>query len=169
VEINYPLLRFDLRRDDLVVWLRWVTLAPASTTAVVPDGPAAQGMRVELQLNRNTVMGPTIVYRRELELAPVYLRSNRARIAEVLRAASGRGLVDIQLIIHGSIANAPYAALFHVSDYGGEAIDTRGIEATPMLQVQPSTPADRWHVAGQANLRARLELTGAPLHLTVVR
>ena len=87
----------------------------------------------------------------------------------MLRAASGRGLVDVQLIIHGSIANAPYAALFHVSDYGGEAIDTQVIDATPMLQVQPSTPGDRWHVAGQANLRARLELHCNPHNLTVLR
>jgi len=165
VEVNYPLLRFDLRRDDFVVWLRWVALEHPSGAA----GPATQGMRVELQLNRNTVLGPTILYRRDLELAPVYVRSNRGRVVEVLRAASGRGLVDVQLIIHGSIANAPYAALFHVSDYGGEAIDTQAIDATPMLQVQPSTPGDRWHVAGQANLRARLELHGNPHHLTVVR
>lgn len=165
MEVNYPLLQFDLRRDDFVVWLRWVALDRPATAVE----PTAQGMRVELQLNRNTVLGPTIVYRRELEAAPVYLRSNRGRVIEVLRAASGRGLVDVQLIIHGSIANAPYAALFHLSDYEGEPIDTRVVEATPMLQVQPSTPADRWHVAGQANLRARLELSGSPLHLTVVR
>ncbi len=165
MEVNYPLLRFDLRHDDFVVWLRWVSLEQPPS----PAEPAAQGMRVELQINRNTVVGPTIVYRRELEHAPVYLRSNRTRVVEVLQAASGRGLVDLQLIIHGSIANAPYAALFHVTGYTGEAIDTQAIEATPMLQVQPSTPGDRWHVAGQANLRARLEVHGSPLHLTVVR
>lgn len=165
MEVNYPLLRFDLRHDDFVVWLRWVSLEQPPS----PAAPAAQGMRVELQLNRNTVLGPTIVYRKELEQAPVYLRSNRARVVEVLQAASGRGLVDVQLIIHGSIANAPYAALFHVTDYSGEPIDTNTIEATPMLQVQPSTPGDRWHVAGQANVRMRLEVHGSPLHLTVVR
>ena len=38
-----------------------------------------------------------------------------------------------------------------------------------MWQVQPSTPGDRWHVAGQANVRMRLEVHGSPLHLTVVR
>ncbi len=165
MDVNYPLLRFDLRHDDFVVWLRWVSLEQPPSPAV----PPAQGMRVELQLNRNTVVGPTIVYRRELEGAPLYLRSNRGRVVEVLQAASARGLVDVQLIIHGSIANAPYAALFHVSGYSGGAIDTGVIDGTPMLQVQPSTPGNSWHVAGQANLRARLELHGSPLHLTVVR
>jgi hypothetical protein len=165
VEIHYPILRFDLRSDDFVVWLRWVSLEQPPS----PENPPTQGMRIELQLNRNTVLGPTIVYRRDLEKAPIYLRSNRSRVVEVLRAASRRGLIDVQLIIHGSIANAPYAALYHVADYDAEAIDTHVIESTPMLQIQPSTPGDRWHVAGQANLRARLELVGTPLHLTVVR
>lgn len=165
VNVQYPLVQFDLRRDEFVVWLRWVSLEqPAS-----PQAPPSQGMRVELQLNRNTVLGPTIIYRRDLERAPIYLRSNHQRVVEVLRAASARGLVDVQLIIHGSIANAPYAALFHVRDYDGEAIDTRPIEATPMLQVQPSIPGDRWHVAGQANVRVRIELSGTPVHLTIVR
>lgn len=165
VDVQYPLVQFDLRRDDFVVWLRWVSLEQPPS----PQAPPSQGMRVELQLNRNTVLGPSIVYRRELEHAPVYLRSNRPRVHDVLRAASARGLVDVQLIIHGSIANAPYASLFHVRDYDGQAIDTRPIEATPMLQVQPSTPGDRWHVAGQANVRVRIELSGAPIHLRVVR
>jgi hypothetical protein len=165
VEVIYPRLEFDLGRDDFVVWLRWVSLEQPPS----PAEPASQGMRVELQLNRNAVLGPTIVYRRELEQAPVYLRSNRTRVAEVLRGANERGHVDVQLIIHGSIANAPYAALFHVRDYDGESIDTKAIDGTPMLQVQPSTPGDRWHVAGQANVRVRLEVVGSPLHLTVVR
>ena len=165
MEVIYPRLEFDLGHDDFVVWCRWVSLEQPPS----PSTPASQGMRVELQLNKNPVLGPTIVYRRELEQAPVYLRSNRQRVTEVLRRASARGIVDVQLIIHGSIANAPYAALFHMRDYDGESIDTRTIESTPMLQVQPSTPGDRWHVAGQANVRVRLELYGSPLHLTVVR
>lgn len=165
MDVIYPRLEFDLAHDDFVVWLRWVSLEQPPS----PSEPASQGMRVELQLNRNPVLGPTIVYRRELEQAPVYLRSNRTRVAEVLRGAHERGLVDVQLIIHGSIANAPYAALFHVRGYDGESIDTKTIDATPMLQVQPSTPGDRWHVAGQANVRMRLDVVGSPLHLTVVR
>lgn len=152
VELAYPLLHFDGERDAFVVWLRWVSLEQPPS----PDEPAAQGIRVELQFNRNPVLGPLIVYRRDLAAAPAYLRVPRARVADVLRAATRRGTLDIQLIIHGSIANAPYAALYHLRDDDGAPIaELRG---TPLLQVQPSTPGDRWHVAGQANLRVRLEL-----------
>jgi len=165
VEIRYPLLEFDARHDDFVLWLRWV----AMETPPSPDDPPNQGMRVELQISKNPVLGPTVVWRRDLEQAPIYLRTNRARTIEVLRRAAERGVVDLQLVIHGSIANAPYAALYHVRDYGHESIDTRPLEGTPLLQVQPSTPGDRWHVAAQANVRLRLELTGGPVRLTVVR
>ncbi len=165
VEIRHPLVRFDARHDDFVVWVRWVSLEQPPS----PEKPANQGVRVELQLNKNAVLGPTVLWRRDLDRAPVYLRCNRDRVVEVLRAAAVRGTVDIQLIIHGSIANAPYAALFHTTDYDGEAIETRPIEATPMLQVQPSTPADRWHVAAQANVRVAIELVGSSHRLKVVR
>jgi hypothetical protein len=152
VELAYPLLRFDVERDAFVVWLRWVSMERPPS----PTEPPAQGIRVELQLNRNRVLGPLIVYRRDLEAAPVYLRVPQGRVAEVMRAATGRGVLDVQLIIHGSIANAPYSALYHLRDDDGAPIaDLRG---TPLLQVQPSTPGDRWHVAGQANLRVQLEL-----------
>jgi hypothetical protein len=127
--------------------------------------PPNQGIRVELMLNRNSVLGPTIVYRKDLD-APVYLRANRIRVAEVLQKTGG--FADIQLIIHGSIANAPYAALYALRDYEGEAIETAKIEATPLLQIQPSTPADQWHVAAQANLRLRVELEGKALKLRVL-
>jgi hypothetical protein len=171
---RYPTLRFDLRHDCFVVWLRWVAMERPPS----PHDPPGQGIRVELLLNRNSVLGPTIVYRRDLDV-PVYLRANAARTREVLRAAapppgaaaraSGRaGVLDLQLVIHGSIANAPYAALYQVGDYEGEAISTTPLDATPLLQLQPSTPGDRWHVAGQANLRVELELLGNPIHLKVV-
>lgn len=161
---RYPKLTFDLNRDTFVVWLRWV----AREKPPSPEQPPSQGIRVELQLNRNPVLGPTIVYRRDLS-QPVYLRANTARCREVMRAAeTGKGIVDLQLIIHGSIANAPYAALYQVQDYAGEAIDTAKIEATPLLQLQPSTPADQWQVAAQANLRAKLELEGSNMHLRVL-
>ena len=162
--VRYPTLRFDLHHDCFVVWLRWVSLEqPAS-----PDEPPNQGIRVELQLNRNPVLGPTILYRRDLD-APVYLRANSARTREVLRTAAARsGVVDIQLIIHGSVANAPYAALYQLSDYQGEAIATQPIEATPLVQLQPSTPGDRWHVAGQVSLRVNLELVGDHVRLNVL-
>ncbi len=164
MELAYPTLRFDLGRDTFVVWVRWVAMeSPPS-----PADPPAQGIRVELQLNRNAVVGPTIVYRRDLE-TPVYLRAHQLRTAEVLRNAEARGWLDLQLIIHGSIANAPYAAVYQARDYTGEAIDTQPLEGTPLLQLQPSTPADRWHVAAQANLRTRLELTGTPTKLRVLR
>lgn len=159
---RYPKLCFDLDHDCFVVWLRWVSLEQPPS----PEQPPAQGIRVELQLNRNPVLGPTIVYRRDLEV-PVFLRANVARTREVLRQASARGLVDIQLIIHGSIANAPFAALYQVSDYEGEAIDSTAIPATPLLQLQPSTPGDRWHVAAQASLRVELEVRGN-VHLRVI-
>jgi hypothetical protein len=161
---RYPTLRFDLQHDSFVVWLRWVSLEQPPS----PDDPPGQGVRVELQINRNSVLGPTIVYRRDLA-APVYLRANTARTREILRAAAARsGVVDLQLVIHGSIANAPYAALYLLGDYQGEAIATERIEATPLLQLQPSTPGDRWHVAGQASLRVNLELVGEHVRLNVL-
>jgi hypothetical protein len=159
----YPKLRFDLDHDCFVVWLRWVSLEQPPS----PEQPPAQGIRVELQLNRNPVLGPTIAYRRDLA-TPVYLRANLARTREVLRQASARGFVDVQLIIHGSIANAPFVALYQLADYEGEAIESAAIPATPLLQLQPSTPGDHWHVAAQANLRAELELCGN-LHLRVIK
>lgn len=161
---RYPTLRFDLQHDSFVVWLRWVSLERPPS----PDEPPSQGIRVELMINRNPVLGPTIIYRRDLD-APVYLRANAARTRDVLRrAAAGSGVVDIQLIIHGSIANAPYAALYLLGDYEGEAIDTARVEATPLMQLQPSTPGDRWHVAAQVSLRVNLELTGDHVRLNVV-
>lgn len=164
VDPCYPSLRFDLGRDSFVVWLRWVSLEQPPS----PADPPNQGIRVELQVNRNTVLGPTIVYRRDLEQA-VYLRANGARTREVLRTVSERGLVDLTLIIHGSIANAPFAALYQLRDYEGEAISTEPIRATPLLQLQPSTPGDRWHVAGQASVRVQVEVSGGLHRLAVIR
>ena len=161
---RYPTLHFDLERDSFVVWLRWVSMEQPPS----PEQPPSQGIRVELQLNRNPVIGPTIVYRRDLE-TPVYLRANGGRTRQVLRAAAGRaGIVDLQLVIHGSIANAPYAALYLLRDYDGEAISTAPISGTPLLQLQPSTPADQWHVAGQANLRVIMQVEADPLRLNVL-
>jgi hypothetical protein len=126
-------------------------------------------VRVELVLSRNTVLGPTIVYRRDLA-APVYLQAARVRVGEVLRSAAQSGArLDIQLVIHGSIAHAPWAGLFVVRGDAGESIGVSELPGTPLLQVQPSTPADRWHVAGQANMRVTLELEGAHRHLRVLR
>jgi len=166
VERVYPNLQLDLTRDCFVVWVRWV----AMEKPLSPEDPPAQGVRVELLLNRNSVLGPTIVYRRDLE-TPVYLRTQATRTAEVLRAAAQHnGIVDMTLIIHGSVANAPYAAVYVVRDYLGQAVDTQAIGGTPLLQFQPSTPGDQWHVAGQANLRIRVGLEGDPRrHLKVIR
>lgn len=162
---RYPTLEFDLERDSFVLWLRWVAMEQPPS----PQDPPGQGIRVELQLNRNPVIGPTIIYRRDLDESPVYLRANGARTRQVLRAAAGRaGLVDIQLVIHGSIANAPYAALHLLRDYEGEPISTAPVGATPLLQLQPSTPGDQWHVAGQANLRVIVKLEGDRMHLRVL-
>lgn len=163
VEPVYPTLDFDLGRDAFVVWMRWVSMERPPS----PEAPPHQGIRVELLVNRNSVLGPTIVYRRDLEAQPVYLRANAARVRQVLQQARGR--LDLQLVIHGSVANAPYAALYQLRDYEGEAIDTKKIAATPLLQIQPSTPGDQWHCAGQANLRVHLNLEGRGLHLDVVR
>ncbi len=164
MEVIYPSVAFDLGRDAFVVWLRWVSLeSPAS-----PESPASQGIRVELKINRNTVLGPTIIFRRDLGV-PLYLRANRLRTVEVLETAPA-GHIDLQLIIHGSIANAPFAALYLIREYDGEAIETEAIEATPLLQLQPSTPGDRWHVAAQANLRLCIETCGrSPRRLSVIR
>lgn len=160
----YPSLRIDPERDVFVVWVRWVSFeAPAS-----PEEPSAQGVRVELMLSRNTVLGPTIVYRRDLA-APVFLQAARVRVGEVLRSAAQVGRLDIQLVIHGSIAHAPWAGLYVVRDAGGEAIGGGELPGTPLLQVQPSTPPDRWHVAGQANMRVALEIEGEHRHLRVLR
>jgi hypothetical protein len=166
VQLVYPRLGLDLERDSFLIWVRWVS----SEQPPSPDEPPAQGVRVELLINRNSVLGPTIVYRRDLA-APVFLRANHLRVAEVLRAAArGPGRLDIQLVIHGSIAHAPYAALYLVRDeQTGESIGAAELPGTPLLQVQPSTPADRWHVAGQANLRVTLELEGQRRHLTILR
>ena len=166
MQLVYPRLSIDLEQDSFVVWVRWVSNEQPPS----PAQPPSQGVRVELLLNRNSVLGPTIVYRRDLA-APVFLRANQLRVAEVLRAAArGPARLDIQLVIHGSIAHAPYAALYLVRDeQAGEAIGAAELPGTPLLQVQPSTPADRWHVAGQANLRVELELEGLRRHLTVLR
>jgi hypothetical protein len=99
VEAQYPLLRFDGERDCLVVWLRWVSMEEPPS----PDEPPNQGIRVELQLNRNTVLGPTIIYRRQLD-SPMYLKANTARVRELLLAVDkgARRTVDLQLTILGS-------------------------------------------------------------------
>lgn len=151
MRVQYPRLRFHLERDRFVVWLRWVSREQPPS----PQEPPNQGLRVELRLNKNVVLGPTILWRADLERQPVYLVTNRERTQEVLAQADGRSL-DIQLILHGSIAHAPYAALYQITDYPGAPIDTQPIKATPLLQVQPSVPADRWQVSGQANLRVKL-------------
>ena len=172
MQLVYPRLDVELLRDSFVVWVRWVSNEQPSS----PDEPRAQGVRVELLLNRNSVLGPTIVYRRELD-APVFLRANRLRVREVLRIAAraspsgggGAGRLDIQLVIRGSIAHAPWVALYLVRDDEGEAIGGGELPGTPLLQLQPSTPTDRWHVAAQANLRVQLELKGERIHLTVLR
>ena len=165
MQLVYPRLGVELLRDSFVVWVRWVSREQPPA----PGEPPAQGVRVELLLNRNSVLGPTIVYRRELG-APVFLRANRSRVGEVLRAAGGgAGRLDIQLVIHGSIAHAPWAALYLVRDDEGGAIGGGALPGTPLLQLQPSAPADRWHVAGQANLRVQLELAGQRRYLTVLR
>lgn len=170
VQLVYPRLSIDLEQDSFVVWVRWVS----NEQPLSPAEPPSQGVRVELLLNRNSVLGPTIVYRRDLA-SPVFLRANQLRVAEVLRAAArGPARLDIQLVIHGSIAHAPYAALYLVRDESAgesaaESIGAAELPGTPLLQVQPSTPADRWHVAGQANLRVTLELEGLRRHLTVLR
>jgi hypothetical protein len=165
VALVYPSLRVDPERDAFVVWIRWVSFEQPAA----PDDPPAQGVRVELMLSRNTVLGPTIVYRRDLA-TPVFLQAARLRVGEVLRsAARTAGRLDIQLVIHGSIAHAPWAGLYVVRDASGESIGAGEQPGTPLLQVQPSTPADRWHVAGQASLRVALELEGERRHLRVLR
>ena len=168
MKVCYPQLDFDLARDSFVIWLRWVTMPISEKSR---DSSASlrdhQGIRVELQINCNPVFGPTILERDQLA-PPLYMRANAERSRQILSSAESRGVVDLQLIIHGSIANAPYAALYHVRDYQGGAIETEEIEATPLLQIQPSVPGDQWQVAGQANLRVRIKLIGSKRRLLVV-
>jgi len=151
----YPLLRFDPDRDHFVVWVRWVSMEMPPS----PESPPRQGLRGELTLDGNPVFGPTILWRKALT-TPVYVTAHTLRTRAVVKAAARKGFMDIQLTIHGSVANAPYLALYHVRDYAGAAIDTQPIPGTPLMQVQPSTPGDRWHVAGQACVRVRVELEG---------
>ena len=163
MELRYPGLEFDVDRDAFVVWLRWVSME----TPPAPEHPPGQGIRVELSLNRNTVLGPTIVYRRDLA-EPVALLAHRVRTGEILRAAEERARLDVQLTIHGSVANAPWAGLFLVRDHTGDNVAARPLPGTPLLQVQPSTPGDQWHVAGQAHARFSLTVLGKHRRLRVV-
>ena len=64
----------------------------------------------------------------------------------------------MQLVIHGSVANAPYAALYLVQDYEAEAISTAAVSGTPLLQLQPSTPGHQWHVAAQGVAEDEVQL-----------
>ena len=137
VELVYPRLRFDLDRDGFVVWLRWVSLEQPPS----PEEPPAQGIRVELQLNRNTVLGPTVAFRRDLEQAPLFLRAPRTRCAEVLRVASRRYKYRLHLIIHVSIAHATDCALYHRPDAAPVPITAPA--GLPLLRIQPSPPCDR--------------------------
>lgn len=163
MEVRFPNLSFDLQRDRFVVWVRWVSRESPHT----PEHPPQQGVRVELRLNQNPVLGPTILWRADLEKQPVYLASNRRRTQQVLAKADGHPL-DIQLVIHGSVAHAPYAAVYLLRDYTGAAIETDAIKSTPLLQVQPVVPADRWQVGGQANLRVQLSCEGRGDALLIV-
>lgn len=165
--MRYPHVEFDLERDCFVVWLRWVEMRRGDRVEELPEN---RGIRVELQIDRGSVLGPSIVYAKDLG-EPVYLRANGKATRERLFKAKSRGFTDLQLIIHGSVAQAPYAALYHLRDYEGEAIDTQPVRATPLIQVQPSVPAGRWRVSGQANLRVSVSTTGDDprKHLHVLR
>jgi hypothetical protein len=164
VEVIYPQLHFDLGRDAFVVWLRWVAMEKPPS----PDFPRNQGIRFEVQINRNTILGPTIVARRDLEES-LYLTTARERTREVLLAAEKKASIDVQLIIHGSIANAPFAALYHLRDAKLDSLSRGPVQGTPLLQLAPSTPGDQWHVAGQVNARYALKLSGQRVRLTVLR
>jgi hypothetical protein len=126
-----------------------------------PEDPPRQGLRVELLLAHGTVLGPTVIFRRELEGRPLLLQANRERTRQTMARHAGRA-VDLQLVLHGSVANAPYAAVHHVRDYDRAPISEGDLAATPLLQLQPSTPGSAWHVAGQASARLRIELVGGP-------
>ena len=128
MEARYPLLDFDLDRDAFAVWVRWVSMEQPPS----PEDPPGQGVRVELSLDRNPVLGPTIVYRKDLE-TPVAMLAHRVRVGEVLRASEARGRFDLQLTIHGSVANAPWAAVYLLRDFEGEHIF-----AAPLRASRPS-------------------------------
>lgn len=164
MQLIHPALSFDVQRDSFVLWLRWVALEKPPS----PREPPGQGMRVEFKLNRNTVFGPTIVQREQLEAEDLWIQMPRERSVAVLEAAARVKRLDLQLIIHGSVANAPFLALYQVRDFDRDSYSRRGLEGTPLLQLQPSVGAGQWQVAGQANLRVQLEVQRDRRHLRVL-
>ena len=91
MQVIHPPLEFHIERDSFVLWLRWVAMERPPS----PTEPPGQGMRIELQLNRNAVFGPTIVRRGELEDGALYLRANRERTRQVELAAAEKKLLDV--------------------------------------------------------------------------
>lgn len=156
----------DPERDDFLLWLRWVAMeSPPS-----PEDPPSQGARIEMQMNRRSVYGPTIHPRSSIGEQGVALRVERCAWLPIV--ASRPAHLDLQLVIHGSVANAPYLALYHLrgevwSEDG--AMPKASSFGTPLMQIQPSVPSGQWRVAGQANLRVALRLAAPGGHLRVLR
>lgn len=147
-----PSMSLDLSRDDFLLWIRWVAMESPET----PTDPPGQGARVELQMNRRSVFGPQIFSRADLRGRGQWVLLDRCAWTPVLGVAPLCEFLDLQLIIHGSVANAPYLALYHLRAHQApEHWDAKDL-GTPLLQLQPSVPQGHWQVAGQANLRLSL-------------
>lgn len=146
-------MSLDLERDDFLLWIRWVAMESPKT----PNRPAHQGARIEVKMNRRTVFGPTIFDRCDLEDQGRWVLLERCSWMGVLGVRPLCQVLDLQLVIHGSVANAPYLALYHLRAHQvPERWEAKAL-GTPLLQLQPSVPAGHWQVAGQANLRLALQ------------
>lgn len=156
----------DPERDDFLLWLRWV----AMETPPSPEDPPRQGARIEMQVNRRSVYGPTIHGRESIGKEGVAIRVQRCAWLPIVAGRPSH--LDLQLVIHGSVANAPYLALYHLRgvDWAEDgAMPKASSFGTPLLQVQPSVPAGQWQVAGQANLRVALRMPAPRGQLRVLR
>lgn len=161
-------LDLDLDRDAFALWIRWVRLPPPPGVDAVGE-PADAGIRAEFQINRQSVWGPKILRTAEIPKQGAYVLVPPTAVSAVLRPKEAPRWIDLQLVIHGSVANAPFLALYLLRDRNPQAALADELQGTPILQLQPSVPGDRWQVAGQANLRLALRLQAPRGRLTVLR
>lgn len=159
-------LAVDPARDDFVLWLRWVAMESPPT----PNDPPDQGVRVQMQINRRSVFGPEIHTRASIPEPGRLLLIDPCAWRGMIATRPAPKYLDLQLTIHGSVANAPYLALFHLRDETRDRLASLSPQSlgTPLLQLQPSVPAGHWQVAGQVNLRVALRPIAPGGHLRVL-
>lgn len=161
-------LSLDLERDAFALWIRWVSM-PLPEGSENDQEPSDPGIRAEFQINRESVWGPKILRKAEIPAQGTYVLVPAAAVSGVLRRSQPPSFVDLQLVIHGSVANAPFLALYLVRDRDPRCALSEELRGTPLLQLQPSVPGDRWQVAGQANLRLALRLEAPRGRLKILR